>query len=461
MQLIQNLTERQKRFIQLFASIYNIRDAKGQLKPFYPEPFQQEILRDSILCNKSPQNRIINKGRGIGLTALIAGEILLAATLMPKIKIPVASISAKTANVLIDWCSDLADNSNDLGFGKIERDKSIDSMIKLENGSRIIPISGGSPESVRSLRTPILVLDEFAFNQYQKEILTAGERCLSESGQITIISTPRTTDTINDEFWRIWMRAEELKYKKYGIPIFDPKKFNINKSIKEQGLMPIALWLDLDKLEEARIRDPLMFSRENLCSPMDESVAFLPWELIKKCCILREQPLIPDNPIFAGTDVGRTQDLSVVEIFQKVNDVWYHIEEKTMRGIDIPRQVLEIIELDKKYNFININIDSTGIGLGLFEFVKKSLGYKTKGITFSKDVKIGLATNLRTLMQDGKIFLQNHDALMDDIHSVPYNTLDAPRSDAGHSDRFWAICLAIKKEEGRIVNAGEIFDKMF
>ena len=39
---------------------------------------------------------------------------LYAARMMPKIKIPVASISAKTANVLLNWTIDLADNANEI-----------------------------------------------------------------------------------------------------------------------------------------------------------------------------------------------------------------------------------------------------------------------------------------------------------------------------------------------------------
>jgi len=187
---LPGLTKRQKKFIDLFSSLFNVRNAHGQMQPFIPEPFQQEFLAGSMLCNKTYKNRIVNKGRGIGLTALIAGELLIAARMMPNVKIPVTSISARTANVLLNWCIDLADSSNtiDITEGKltIERDKTINSVCKLKNGSTVIPISGGSPDSIRSLRAPMMVLDEFAFAEYQKEILTAGERCLSEGGQISI-----------------------------------------------------------------------------------------------------------------------------------------------------------------------------------------------------------------------------------------------------------------------------------
>lgn len=266
-QYFPGLTPRQKRFIDLFSCLFDVRDAHGKMSPFIPEPFQQEFLKDSIICNKNYKNRIVLKGRGIGLTALIAAEILIYAQIHPKVKIPVASISSKSVSTLLGWTIDLCDHSKELIFDnkpfRIERDTTINSICKLKNGSQIIPISGGSPESIRSIRSPLLVFDEFAFTPEQRALLSAGERCLSEGGQINIISTPMTADILGDEFWRICVHAEELGYKKYSFPIFDPTKINLNKPLTEQNLIPIAPWINVASLENDRKRDVLMFSREN------------------------------------------------------------------------------------------------------------------------------------------------------------------------------------------------------
>ncbi len=444
MKFLPNLTPSQKRFITLFASVFQIKDAHGNLKPFEPLPFQQSFLKDSLLCNKNYQHRICNKGRGVGMTAVIAGEIVLAAQTMKGIKIPVTSISARTSNVLLEWCIFLCDNSLpinlyesnkkiDFDF-KIERDTTINSVCKLKNNSTIIPISGGSPESVRSIRAPILILDEFAFNPEQKAILGAGERTLSEKGQITIISTPKTSDILNDEYWRIWMHAESMGYKKYFFPIFPKDSINVNKSLLEQDLPPIiAPWIDLSQLESDRSRDILMFCRENLGEVQDESVAFLSWDIIRKSCILREfQKPLPDALIRIGGDIGRTQDLTAIEGFQEIDGKYYHVFEKIMRGIDIPTQIHEIQILDEKYNAHSINIDKTGIGLGLYEVLRKEIGGKVKGIQFTKDTKQKMAVNFRNLMQDDLVYLIKEDHFMDVIHSVPYDTLNSAHTIEGH-----------------------------
>ena len=459
-----NLTKQQKNFINLFAALFNVRDSRGQLKPFVPTLFQQEFLKDSMLCNKTYKHRIVNKGRGVGLTSIIAGEILIAARMMPKVKIPITSISAKTANVLLGWCCDLADTCNTIqineGELKIDRENYINSVCKLKNGSTIIPISGGSPESIRSLRAPMIILDEFAFNEYQREILTAGERCLSEGGMVTIISTPRTSDVINDEYWRIWMHAEEMGYKKYEFPIFGKdSNINLNQSLLEQNLTPIAPWLDMESLERDRSRDVLMFARENLCAPADESVAFLSWNLIKKCCILKEfHKPSPDHPIYAGIDVGRMQDLTAIEGFQNIDGKYYHVFEKIMRGIDIPTQVQEIEHLHEKYDFHSIVIDKSGIGLGLFEYARKTIGGRVRGIVFTKETKTKMATNLRNKMQDEEVYMIRNNHFMDIIHSVPYNTLNSARNADGHADQFWAFAMALMKPSARVIDAGNLLD---
>jgi len=462
--LIPGLTKRQANFIKLFASLFNIYDAHGRVKSFHPLPFQQEFLKDSMLCNSTYKHRIVNKGRGVGMTAIIAAEILIAAQLMKGVKIPVTSISARTSNVLLEWCIRLSDSCNTIkiteGNIKIERDTTINSVCKLKNGSTIIPISGGSPDSIRSLRSPILILDEYAYNPEQKAILGAGERTLSEGGQITIISTPRTSDILGDEYWRIWMHAESMGYKKYEFPIFPKGSVNINKSLLEQNLpLPIAYWIDLPQLESDRSRDPLMFARENLCEVLDESVAFLSWELIKKCCILKDfQKPLPDNPIYVGIDVGRMQDLTAIEGFQLIEGKYYHIFEKIMRGIDIPTQVHEIKSLNDKYDFHSINIDQTGIGLGLKEYARKEIGGKVRGTVFTKESKTKMATNLRNKMQDDEVYLIKEDHFMDVIHSVPYSTLQGERTADGHQDQFWACCLALMKPSGRVLDASRMLD---
>jgi phage FluMu gp28-like protein len=463
LKLIPGLTKRQKKFITLFATLFNVRSASGKLSNFNPEPFQQEFLAGSMLCNKHYENRICNKGRGIGLTALISGEILIAARTMPNVKIPVTSISARTANVLLNWCIDLADTSNEIKIeeGKltIERDKTINSVCKLKNGSTIIPISGGSPDSIRSLRAPMMILDEYAFAEYQKEILTAGERCLSEGGQITIISTPRTADVINDEYWRIWVHAEEMGYKRYTFPIFEKDKINVHESLLTQNLTPIAPWIDIAGLERDRSRDLLMFSRENLCEPADESVAFLSWDLIKKCCILKDfHKPFPDHPIFAGADIGRMQDLTAIEGFQLVDGKYYHVFEKIMRGIDIPTQIYEIGRLDDKYDLHSLNIDKTGLGLGLYDYARKELGGKVRGVTFTRETKTKMATNLRNKMQDDEVYLINNSHFMDVIHSLPYDTLNGGHTALGHQDQFWACALALMKPRSQIVDASSMLD---
>jgi len=249
---------------------------------------------------------------------------------------------------------------------------------------------------------------------------------------------------LNDEFYRIVQNADQMGFKLYEFPIF--KDLDISKSIIEQSAKPIASWLDVKSLEEARKRDPIMFARENLCQIDDESVAFLSLDLIRSCAIMKDIKLKTEN-IYCGIDVGRFHDLTAIEIFNKVGDNYYHIDEIILNNVSIPDQSKIIQDLNATYNFENINIDATGMGLGLSEYLQEAMGYKVTPRTFTKNFKEKIATQMRNKMQDGQIFLKQNQKLINDLHSVEYGKLDAKRQDGSHGDRFWACALALYSTE--------------
>jgi len=122
------------------------------------------------------------------------------------------------------------------------------------------------------------------------------------------------------------------------------------------------------------------------------------------------------------------------------------VDEVILRNTSIPDQANVIRDLDEKYNFDVINIDATGMGLGLAEYLKEDLGSKVVAHTFTKSFKTKIATQMRNKMQDGRVYLRRDQKLIDDLHGVQYGSLDAPRGKDGHSDRFIACALALYDE---------------
>ena len=81
-----------------------------------------------------------------------------------------------------------------------------------------------------------------------------------------------------------------------------------------------------------------------------------------------------------------------------------------------------------------------------------------RGVNFSRDVKTKIATSLRNKIQDDEVYFIKEDRFMDELHSLPYDTLNAAHTNNAHADRFWAVALALMKPSTQIVNAGKLLD---
>jgi len=144
-----------------------------------------------------------------------------------------------------------------------------------------------------------------------------------------------------------------------------------------------------------------------------------------------------------GVDVARNRDLTVIIIVEKteVGFIMRYLEAFT--NVSIPNQIDNILALCEKLRISGVRIDQTGMGLGLFEGLRKLIGSKVKGYHFTKPEKERLAVNMRTKMQDSRVFIFDDPVLKKDLNMVRYDGLKADHSDIGHADRFWALALAL------------------
>jgi len=450
------LTHRQKAYVKYLTKTFNVRTAKGDIVPYEPEPYQQFFHAHNIMAKPDAKDRLINKARGIGATMMIAMEDLMMMRRYSGITIPFTSTGDEAAKKCIEWGYWLANNAN-LDFGVVSDNKY---EVILDNGSHLVAIPGGNPKRFRNIRAPAMGFDEFAHCDYQSDILTAARRCMSEGGQATLVSTPIG---MANKFWEIKSNWDDFNYDVFEIPMFDPQKFDINTPIFDQpGLKPVAPWIDMQKLEDDRRFDPIAFMQENMCSPQDESVAFLPTELIRQCIdpeLYSVDYLRTANPCFLGIDFAYKRNLSAISIVEVEKDKdtkkkKYKLRHlSTLAGADTPTQVREVNRLMKNFPIVTITIDSTGPGVGLYHDLRAIYKYKVKGVNFARKIDISgektsikraLALKLKRLMIEDQVRIMADNTLKRDLNSVPYLSLNAPKSsDLGHGDRFWSLCLAV------------------
>jgi len=447
-------------YVKLLSKVFRIKDALGTIYNYEPLPYESAWHQHFYLVNPEGQNRLWHKGRGVGATATTMMDLLMMASTYTNLKIPISSITGRQVLMTpIDWGRWLCDNTQIPGL--IKRNPDVDSRIELTRTDSIIfPIPGNNPNALRSYRSPVIYYDEFDWCQKQRELLNAGNRCMSEGGQATVVST---IQNVRGEFQRLIDHADELNYWVLETPIFPRDQLDVTKPLKSQDLTPIAPWIDMGKLEEERKRDLPAFLRENQCVAPDVGANFLDWGLISAVCTItdftgrhwtrwRKTTRDSDNWINLGIDYARYKDLSVFEVLELTAFGWIHMYEQILRGSDTKAQNALIDRLEHNFHFNNIRIDMTGAGQGLYDYAYAKHGSRVEGVHFAEKMDVGkerarkkevYASNLRSLMQDRQIKLFDYVELKDDLHSIPYDLSDPKRTEEGsHGDRFWALALA-------------------
>lgn len=481
--LQKSMLDRPEAYVDILRKTFRMRDSYGRWFDYVPQPYQVQWHKDFILPNmpeideeNTVQNRILNKCRGIGATATTMMDLIMMAATYDGLTIPVASMTGKQAlRGPIWWGLQLCDNT--VVPGLIPRDQQINSEIRIQStGSSIFLIPGSSPQTLRTYRTPVIFYDEYDWCEYQRELLDSGENCMSEGGQATIVST---IQNVRGEFQRIVNNAKDLNYKVSYVPMFDPNTFDPTRDIEDQiadGLIkPIAPWINIKGLERQRRRDPDVFMRENMCHAPDTGVNYLNWDLIGKCTTIPR--FSPDTPhgwrgdsmlkylrlgrerghvYTVGWDYARYKDLSVVEVVEHTPFGISQVYEETMRGSDTVAQNSKIDLIMWNWDPVEMRIDMTGPGQGLYDYAVAKHGSKIEGVSFGRSVALEsdygekkvrakdmYAINLRRLMQDNQLKLFDYLELKDDLNSIPYDLSDPRKTqDGSHGDRFWALALA-------------------
>lgn len=470
------LTKEQEAYIKLVTELFNMRTQAGTPIPYRPTPYQVEFHAESLNVKKeSAKDILFIKARGVSFTMTTAIELIMSANYYRGAVFPIVAQRWQSAKGIVDVCKWLIENAN---YNLKESVEVLETEIRFKDtGSIIRPYpSASASDALRSLRLVRVMLDEYAFQQRDKDLLAAAQDTMQgKLGQIIIGSTPCG---INNHFYELV--KEPVGFKVFRLPVFPEDKFDRNTNILEQNLKPIAPWIDLDRLETKRRRDVEIFMQEQMCSFLDDSISYLPFSLIKRCenaglvnylNVVEDTPDFvydSNNPMYMGIDVARTHDLSAITIFEKV----YLAEEQRyvmvqrlilfLQNKPLPQQQEIVSRLLKQFpQIVRVRVDMTGLGLGLYEHLRRQHGAKIEGVNFAERVKADgkhttpikerMAINMKNLMQSDPPavnFIVN-DLQEKHLNSVDYNFQAVRRVGEGHGDMFWADALALLPENYR------------
>lgn len=415
--------------------------------------FQLEWLLEpaaSAACNKSRQIGVSHTTSGVGviwgafhgeLTTIISVGQLESAEVLDKAK--------KHADILVRLGSRMAvrgarDNATELSFA---------------SGGRILalPSTGG-----RSFAGHVF-LDEYGYQDHAADVWDAAAAVTLLGYRLRVVSTP---NGIGNEFHRLWdgIRAGKIKgWKAHEIPI--------KRAIAE------GYPVDLERCWSLAKGDPRLFAQLFECSFLDGNLQYISTELVSAA--EADDLYTYEGDYFAGLDIGRTVDRTVLVVLRKRPDdirviAWIAVCKRTDSDqlealVDWAFQVFKLKKL---------SVDATGMGAFPAERMQKRHGkFHVDPVNFTGPSKEELATTLyssfseRTLkiprtdaalrlphglspqlIQSAAPFIQPKAAeqLRADVCSIRREITaagnvryDAPRTDEGHADSAWALALAL------------------
>lgn len=323
-----------------------------------------------------------------------------------------------------------------LGFQAYEWDWSPDIKameVVLPGGSRITALPA-NPDTARGFSASLL-LDEFAFHQDSRKIWMACFPLVSRPGlKLRVISTPNGKQ---NKFYEL-MTDPGGQWSRHVVDIYQAVADGLPRNIAE--------------LKDG-INDPDAWAQEYECKFIDETTAFLTYDMIS--AIEDEKAGNParfaGGPCYAGMDIGRRRDLSVIWVLEKVGDVFWTREVATLRHATFAAQEAELDRIYRAYRPVRLCIDQSGMGEKPVEdAIRKYGAYAVEGVLFTVRAKLELANGLRRLVEDRRVRIPQDRDIRDDLHSVKKVVtsagnirFDAERSENAHADRFWALALAL------------------
>jgi hypothetical protein len=429
-------------FIKTYVKIVNVDTG---LVNFDLWPFQEEMV------NKFDQNRFVicKLPRQVGKTTTVAAYILWKVLFTEQYSVAILANKLAQAREILgriqtayEWLPKwLQQGVKEWNKGNIE----------LENGSEILA-SATSSSAIRGTSQNLIYLDEFAFvpNNLQEEFFASVFPTVSSgtSTKVLVTSTPNGMNM----FYKIWVDSEENRnsYIRHEVHWSDVpgrdeawKQETIKNTSEEQFRQEFECeflgssntLINPRKLAQIPFKNPIV-SKNNMQlyeEPKPERLYVITVDTARGLGLDYSAFVIFDVTDIPYKVVGkyRSKDLSpmyypdvVVNAARKYNEAFVLVELN-----DLGEQIATVIQQDLEYeNILTTSVKGRGgqqIGGGFSHRVQ--LGVKT-----TKTVKRVGCSNLKDLIENDKIIINDYDLLQELTTFI--NKRNSYEAEEGHHD---------------------------
>jgi phage FluMu gp28-like protein len=356
-----------------------------------------------------------------------------------------------------------------------------ETRITIKGQTGRIKVLAANPRTARGFSGD-LILDEFAFHEDAAAIWEAAEPILASNKDFLcrIASTPngkhnmfyRLCTSSNIPVSRVTRTDAHLQ----GCTVYHP--------ITRQPIAPAEA--------RALAQNKRVYDQNYECQFEDQNMALLTFELISaaeredvgvvcegdwsEAALDRLEPGGPEERrLFAGVDVGRHHDRTVITVLEKLGSSYLVRAILRLDQMRLPDQQKKIETILRIPALKRVMIDMTGLGLGLYEYTRERFGERVQGLNFANNVPLNarlraegrtgesvrateaLATQLLQVFEDRALQCPVDPLLRDDLRKPERMispsgrvSIAASRDESGHADHFWSLALAIEAAQGPI-----------
>ena len=369
------------------------------------------------------------------MSTVVAAEALHAAVYGETTVI--VSASQRQASELLRKATQLLPLVAAAGDGVVRADRQSADCIELSTGGRVVslPATAATAQGY----TGHVVIDEAAWIPDVDAMWMAIVPTISTRSdfRLSVVSTPGPRAGMFHKLWH----NDDAAWSRHRISIYDAM----------EGGAPH----DLEALRAA-VADEVTWRAAYECEFVDEAHALLPYELLqsrvdqKLAYFFNLGAIAEDGDFYAGFDVGRKHDLSVLVMLERCEDslVWRGAVELNQAPFHEQFELLESVI--KLRGLRRLVIDQSGLGMQQAEQLVDQYSSCVEPVTITAPMKESLASRILANFQRGDIAIPDHRPLLEDLHSMQRTITiagnvryAAPRESGSHADRWTALALAI------------------
>ncbi|MGH9325429.1 MAG: terminase large subunit domain-containing protein [Terriglobia bacterium] len=326
--------------------------------------------------------------------------------------------------------------------------------IRFPNGSVIYGLPA-NPDTARGY-SGCVSLDEFAFHADAEKIYTALYPITTRGHGLEVISTP------NGRQGKFYELAKSARLTE---PASARTAIRGWREGKQTGAGWSAHWCDIYMAVEEGLTvdlkrlqagvDEEAWRQEFCCEFLSGGAQWISAELLQSCisseasAALNSEFTIQNSEyLYAGWDIARNRDLSVIWLAESIGDVTWTRGVIEMRNLPTPDQLRRARELMPLVR--RMNVDQSGMGLAIAEQLVQEFPGKVEGVQFTQPSKEVLAVNGKRRMEEMKVRIPDDENIRASFSAVKktQNAIGQFRFDTehdtrfGHADHWWAFCLA-------------------